>query len=253
METLEQYNISNSIIRVINRLYENFFSKIKIGKQLPSGFCITKGLRQGCSLWPAFFKIYIQNALENWQKKCAKMELKIQDTTIHSLSFSDDQLLIAQDYKDLEYITRKLIDEYKLWGLKLSVKKTKYMAIGDTLRDLHLKDGKGIVTHLNEYIYLVVRITKDGNYDPEINDKINRERATITKLNSILWDRDMTSKTKTHIYHAIIKSTITYASETWCIKAKNVAELNSTEMDFWRRSARISGKDKIGIILLYNK
>jgi hypothetical protein len=29
------------------------------------------------------------------------------------------------------------------------------------------------------------------------------------------------------------------------LKAKTVAKLNSTEMDFWRRSARISGKDKI--------
>ena len=72
-----------------------------------------------------------------------------------------------------------------------------------------------------------------------------RGRAAITKLNSILWDRDVTPKTKTHIYHAIVKSTITYAEETWCLKAKTVAKLNSIEMDFWRRSARISRKDKI--------
>ena len=31
----------------------------------------------------------------------------------------------------------------------------------------------------------------------------------------------------------------------WCLKAKTIAKLNSTEMDFWRRSARISRKDKI--------
>ena len=37
----------------------------------------------------------------------------------------------------------------------------------------------------------------------------------------------------------------TYAAETWCLKAKTVAKLNSTEIDFWRRSARISRKDKI--------
>jgi len=37
--------------------------------------------------------------------------------------FVDDQLLIAQDYEDLEYMTRKLTDEYELWGLKLNVKK----------------------------------------------------------------------------------------------------------------------------------
>jgi len=30
-----------------------------------------------------------------------------------------------------------------------------------------------------------------------------------------------------------------------CVKAKTVAKLNSTEMDFWRRSARISRNDKI--------
>ena len=55
----------------------------------------------------------------------------------------------------------------------------------------------------------------------------------------------MTPKTKTHIYNPIVKSTITYAAETWRLKAKTVEKLSSTEMDFWRRSARISRKDKI--------
>jgi hypothetical protein len=55
----------------------------------------------------------------------------------------------------------------------------------------------------------------------------------------------VTPKTKTHIYHAIVKSTITYAAETWCLKAKTTAKLNSIEMDFWQRSACISRKDKI--------
>ena len=41
---LEHCNISKSINRAINRFYEKSFSKIKIGKQLPSGFYITKGL-----------------------------------------------------------------------------------------------------------------------------------------------------------------------------------------------------------------
>jgi hypothetical protein len=37
--------------------------------------------------------------------------------------------------------------------------------------------------------------------------------------------RDVTSKTKTHIYHAIVKSTITHAAETWCLKAKNDSKI----------------------------
>jgi hypothetical protein len=37
--------------------------------------------------------------------------------------FADDQLLIAQHYEYLEYITWKLIDENELWGSKLILKK----------------------------------------------------------------------------------------------------------------------------------
>jgi len=60
-----------------------------------------------------------------------------------------------------------------------------------------------------------------------------------------LWDGVVTPKTKTLIYRAIVESTITYEAETGCLKIKTVAKVNSTEMDFWRRSARISRKDKI--------
>jgi len=88
----------------------------------------------------------------------------------------------------------------------------------DTSRNLQLGDGKGTISHVTEYVYLGERITKDRNHETEINDRINRGRAAISKLNRILWDRDMTSKTKTHIYHVIVKSTITYAAETWCLK-----------------------------------
>jgi hypothetical protein len=38
---------------------------------------------------------------------------------------------------------------------------------------------------------------------------------------------------------------MTYAAETWCLKYKTTAKLNSTETDFWQRSAHISRKDKI--------
>ena len=59
--------------------------------------------------------------------------------------------------------------------------------------------------------------------------------------------------TKAHVYHAIVKSTIKYAAETWCLKAITVAKLNSTETDLWRRSARIPRKDKIRNTIIKQK
>ena len=40
-------------------------------------------------------------------------------------------------------------------------------------------------------------------------------------LNSILWDRDVTPKTKTHIYHAIVKKYNYICSRNILFKSKN--------------------------------
>jgi hypothetical protein len=74
--------------------------------------------------------------------------------------FTDDQLSIAQNYEELQYMTRLLIEEYKLWGLKKKKKKTKYMPIRDILRDWQIEDGKGLINYVNEYTYLGVKIIK---------------------------------------------------------------------------------------------
>jgi hypothetical protein len=42
-----------------------------------------------------------------------------------------------------------------------------------------------------------------------------------------------------------LKGQLTCAAETWRLKAKTVVKLNSTEKGFWRRSPRISRKNKI--------
>jgi len=68
-----------------------------------------------------------------------------------------------------------------------------------------------------------------------------------------LWGRDVTPKTKIHVYHAIVKSAITCAAETGCLKTKTVAKVNSKETDFWQRPARISRKDKIGNTVIKQK
>jgi len=37
----------------------------------------------------------------------------------HSI-FSDDQVLLAQGHDDMEYMTRKLREEYEKWGLTMN-------------------------------------------------------------------------------------------------------------------------------------
>jgi hypothetical protein len=71
-------------------------------------FNITKGLRQGCCISPTLFKIYIRKALEEWKRKCHGMGILLENTTLYTLQFADDQAVLAGDKEDLEYMTGKL-------------------------------------------------------------------------------------------------------------------------------------------------
>jgi len=41
----------------------------------------------------------------------------------YSLNFADDQVLLAQDHDDMEYMARKVKEEYEKWGLAINVLK----------------------------------------------------------------------------------------------------------------------------------
>ena len=46
-----------------------------------------------------------------------------------------DKVVISQDYEDMEYMLRKLLEEYEKWGLKVNLDKTFYMGCGNKTED----------------------------------------------------------------------------------------------------------------------
>jgi hypothetical protein len=91
-ETLDGLEINTRLIEAIKALYEGSSSNIKIGNLITKGFKITKGLRQGSSLPPTLFKIYLERVLRNRKRRCQPMGIPIQNTHVYSLSFADDQV-----------------------------------------------------------------------------------------------------------------------------------------------------------------
>jgi hypothetical protein len=88
-------------------------------------------------------------------------------------------------------------------------------------------------------------IQDNGSSDQETEKRISETRRVIIMLNSILWSRNILHGTKLTVYKTIVKSILTYGAETWTVKQKHRNKLLATEMDYLRRSARISRMDKI--------
>ena len=111
---------------------------------MSEGFEVTKGLRQG-----RLFKIYVEKALNTWKRKCAGMGYNVDNTTIYTLQYADDQVVMAQSKEDLEYMCRKLQEEYFKWGLNMNIAKIKYMSLGTDTNHLEMNNGD-IITGCTE-------------------------------------------------------------------------------------------------------
>ena len=240
---MERSRVNDKYINAVKKMYKGGMSCVKSRGRMTDMFYVNKGLRQGCCVSPTLFKIYINAALERWCRKCQHMGVHLGRESIFTLLFADDQVVIAEDEEDLEYMLRKLIEEYEEWGLEVNSEKTQYLAIGREGRDLN-KNGKKI-RNVDEYKYLGVTITKDGKDERDILDKIRKGKTITSQLNSILWSLNIRKDTKKKIFRTIVESTATYGAEVWTITQNMKNRIKTLENGFWRRCCRLTLADRV--------
>jgi len=61
------------------------------------------------------------------------------DNHLCALQFADDQVLLAEDKEDSEYMAEKINEEYEKYEMTISVERTKYMCDGSDGHNLILK------------------------------------------------------------------------------------------------------------------
>ena len=228
-EVLGESNINNTLIKALQNLYGNT-AQVKIGNKLSHPFNITKGLHQGCCISPTPFQIYIRKVLEEWKCKCSGMGIPLENTTLYTLQFADDQVVSAGDKEDLEYMTHTLKETYEKWGLDMNLNKTKFLCTGETHSNLKL-DEDSEIEFCQEYKYLGVIFDTSGTDNKEIRSRVIQARKCLACLNGILWSNDIRRERNLNIYNALIKSSLLYGSETWRLAEKiNKRRVEATEM-----------------------
>ena len=100
-------------------------------------------------------------------------------------------------------------------GLKPNIQKTKIMA-SSPITSWQI-DGETVDT-VSDFIFLVSKITADGNCSHEIKRCLLLGRKVMTNLDSVLKSRDITLPTKVHVVKAMVFPVVTYGRESWTVK-----------------------------------
>ena len=131
----------------------------------------------------------------------AQPGIKISQRNINNLIYGEDTTVMAESEEELKSLLMKVKEESEKVGLKLNIQETKIMASGPiTSWEI---DGETVET-VADFIFLVSKITTDGDCSHEIKIRLLLGRKIMTNLESILKSRDITLPTKVCLVKAII-------------------------------------------------
>ena len=99
-------------------------------------------------------------------------------------------------------------------------------------------DGETVET-VADFIFLVSKITADGDCSHEIKRRLLLGRKVMTNLDSILKSRDITLPTKVHLVKAMVFPVVIYRCESWTLKKAEHRRIAAFELWCWRRLLRV--------------
>ena len=128
---------------------------------------------------------------------------------VNNFRYEDDITLMAESEEELKSFLKRVKEESKKTGLKLSIKKTKIMASGPiTSRQI---EGEKVET----VIFLGSKITVDDDCSHESKRHLLLGRKAVTNLVSVLKCRDISLLTKVRIVKSMVLPVVMYEYESW--------------------------------------
>ena len=120
-----------------------------------------------------------------------------------------------KEIKAIKSLLMKVKEESEKAGLNHSIQKTKIMAFSPIIS--WQIDGETMET-VRGFILGGTKITADGDCSHEIKRCLLFGRKTMTNLDSILKNKDVTLPTNAHPVKAMVCPVVMYGCESWTIK-----------------------------------
>ena len=220
---------------------------VRVDSATTKPFRVSVGLRQGCSLSPILFLIYMDRLVKK-SESCGGA--KIGECTVQRLVFADDLALLDSTQNGLQQALDRFSDACSVAGMKTSSTKTETMCLSRQPKQCSLQIDGIPLKQSEKFKYLGVSFTSDGRQNSELDIRIGKAGAVMRQLHrSVLLKRELCTKAKLSIFRSVYVTILTYGHECWIMNEKVRSRVQAAEMGFLRRISGLTLLDKIFVNL----
>ena len=173
---LEQLGLGPRFLGALRSLYEQDCVSTTVNGLSTGRIYLTRGLRQGCSLSPMLFALYVSEVANSLS--LAKEGFRVGVLTVSCLFFADDIILVSRTAAGLKNLLSTLLAGCQKLRLTISEKKSQVVApVTDDWRVLN-EEGEAVVSlkQVISYKYLGIQ-----TYNTMFKTAVEKQKSAVQK------------------------------------------------------------------------
>ncbi len=212
---LKLVGVGDLFFKTIESMYSNINLAVKSNGSLTDYFQSNIGIRQGDTLSPLLFNIYVNDipAIFN-QESHAPILL---NRPIPCLLYADDLVILSTSKEGLQNSLNCLYNYGKQWALDINTQKTKVIIFnnGGKLLKHNFTYNSNLLECVKEYSYLGMIFSVSGNFTTAKKSLTGKGLKAHFKLCRSLGRGSPHVKMGLHVFDHVVKPVLLYGSEVW--------------------------------------
>ena len=217
---LLKYGINGNMYNNLRNIYSDSKSCVKVNGFLTDWIDIEYGVRQGDTLSPTLFGMYINDLIED--VKDLDLGIPIGTTKLSILVYADDVVILAENEEDLQTMLDVISQWGRKWRIKFNNRKSNVVHYRNkntepTISQFYLSNQ--LIERVKQYKYLGVILHEyvDFNVTAEVLAGAG-SRALGSILHKYRKVKGLGYYTYSKLYQSCVCPVLDYASEIWGYK-----------------------------------
>ena len=218
-------------------------------------------MRQGGPESPLLYNLYMDYIMRIYLGKChtnginfLKLKYNIPSSASNSgrvtkgtyeldwTGYADDLMITFDDLASLQKGITILNELFKQYRLKINITKTKTMIFNQqldneeyptTVASLNGESLENVVIY--RYLGCDIKYNESSTGDTELNLRTDAATNKFYSISKNLLNQKIYLKTRVLMINSLVRSRLTYASQTWNCTKSQLTKLNATYMGYLRR------------------